>query len=457
MSSKKLDNQTILSYGILSLPIGVLGIPMGIYLAPFYAGELGLPLAVIGSMLMLSRVSDFITDPLIGMLSDRWRPSIGRRRVWLPIGTMIMMIGVSLLLRPSGEVDALYFLMAVSITYLGYTTLQLPYTAWGAELSPDYHVRTKVTASAKFFDTFGLVISTIIPAVILSQAGAKASDVMNGLSLFVLFALPICATITFFRVPEPPQHKASQAKIDSRQAFKLIARNKPFAIITIAFFIATVAEVFRQTITLFYANEIIGIENIGTVFIFYFATGLLMIPAWTRIASRFEKHRALAGALSLVFITNVGMYFLDFGQTTIFTIFFLIKGACFSALLILPLAMVADTVDIDAALTGERRQGMFFAIGTMVQKLAYAIGQGIPLILLGFIGFDATGSNGPEELYWLTVCYSIVPAATVGFAILAVLKYSLTAKRQEELKSYLDEKEINPAAELPAFLRASKA
>jgi GPH family glycoside/pentoside/hexuronide:cation symporter len=457
MSSKKLDNQTILSYGILSLPIGVLGIPMGIYLAPFYAGELGLPLAVIGSMLMLSRVSDFITDPLIGMLSDRWRPSIGRRRVWLPIGTTIMMIGVSLLLRPSGEVDALYFLMAVSITYLGYTTLQLPYTAWGAELSPDYHVRTKVTASAKFFDTFGLVISTIIPAVILSQTGAKASDVMNGLSLFVLFALPICATITFFRVPEPPQHKSSQAKIDSRQAFKLIARNKPFAIITIALFIATVAEVFRQTITLFYANEIIGIENIGTVFIFYFATGLLMIPAWTRIANRFEKHRTLAGALSLVFITNVGMYFLDFGQTTIFTIFFLIKGACFSALLILPLAMVADTVDIDAALTGERRQGMFFAIGTMVQKLAYAIGQGIPLILLGFIGFDATGSNGPEELYWLTVCYSIVPAATVGFAILAVLKYSLTAKRQEELKSYLDEKEINPAAELPAFLRASKA
>jgi len=370
---------------------------------------------------------------------------------------MIMMIGVSLLLRPSGEVNALYFLIAVSITYLGYTTLQLPYTAWGAELSPDYHVRTKVTASAKFFDTFGLVISTIIPAVILSQAGAKASDVMNGLSLFVLFALPICATITFFRVPEPTQHKAPQAKIDARQAFKLIARNKPFAIITITLFIATVAEVFRQTITLFYAKEIIGVENIGTVFIFYFATGLLMIPTWTHIANRFEKHRALAGALSLVFVTNVGMYFIDFGQTTIFTIFFLIKGACFSALLILPLAMVADTVDIDAALTGERRQGMFFAIGTMVQKLAYAIGQGIPLILLGFIGFDAAGSNGPEELYWLTVCYSILPAATVGFAILAILKYSLTAKRQEELKSYLDEREINPAAELPAFLRVSKA
>ncbi len=453
MNQEKIDNRTILSYGILSLPIGVLGIPMGIYLAPFYAGELGLPLAVIGSMLMLSRVSDFITDPLIGMLSDRWHPNIGRRRVWVPIGTTIMMIGVFLLLRPSGEVNALYFLAAVSITYLGYTTLQLPYTAWGAELSPNYHTRTKITASAKFFDTFGLVISTIIPAVILSQAGAKSSDVMNGLSLFVLIALPICAAITFFKVPEPEQRAAPVTKIDTRQAFKLIARNKPFAVITITLFIATVSEVFRQTVTLFFATEIVGVDNIGTVFVFYFSTALLTIPMWTRVAERFEKHWALAAALIVVFLTNIGMYFLDYGQTTLFTIFFLIKGACFSALMILPLAMVADTVDIDTALTGERRQGLFFAICTMIQKFSYAIGQGLPLILLGFIGFNAAGSNGPQELYWLQVCYSIVPATTVGLAIVVVLRYSLTAERQKEIKHYLEEKESNPAAKLPVFLQ----
>lgn len=427
---------------------------MGIYLAPFYGGELGLPLAVIGSMLMLSRVSDFITDPLIGTLSDRWQPGIGRRKVWLPIGTTIMMIGVFLLLRPVGEISALYFLMAVSITYLGYTTLQLPYTAWGAELSPNYNVRTKITASAKFFDTCGLVVSTVIPAIILSQAGAKSSDVMNGLSLFVLLALPVCALITYFNVPEPEQHKQPEVKIGIRETFKVIRSNKPFGLVTIALFIATVSEVFRQTVTVFFATEIVGVENIGTVYIFYFASGLLTIPLWTRIASRFDKHRSLAGALVVVLVTNIAMYFIEHGQTTVFTIFFLIKGSCFGALMILPLAMVADTVDIDTALTGERRQGLYFSVCTMLQKLAYAVGQGLPLTLLGFIGFNAAGGNGADELYWLQVCYSIVPACSVGFAILALIPYTLTAKRHGELKHYLEEKEKDDSIPLPAFLHS---
>jgi Na+/melibiose symporter-like transporter len=89
----------------------------------------------------------------------------------------------------------------------------------------------------------------------------------------------------------------------------------------------------------------------------------------------------------------------------------------------------------------------------MIQKFSYAIGQGLPLILLGFIGFNAAGSNGPQELYWLQVCYSIVPATTVGLAIVVVLRYSLTAERQKEIKNYLEEKESNPAAKLPVFLQ----
>ncbi|MEM8497978.1 MAG: MFS transporter [Pseudomonadota bacterium] len=453
MNTPMLSNRTIVCYGVLSLPIGVLGIPMGIYLAPFYGGELGLPLAVIGSMLMLSRLSDFVTDPLIGTLSDRWRPRVGRRKVWLPIGTIIMMVGVHLLLRPSGEVSAGYFLLAVSITYLGYTTLQLPYTAWGAELSPRYHERTRITASAKFFDTCGLVISTIIPALILAEVGAKSSDVMAGLSLFVLIALPLCAAITFFNVSEPRHYESAKHKVSPREAVLLIAHNKPFALVTLAVFIATVSEVFRQTTTIFFATEIIGVANIGTIYVYYFSTALLSIPVWTRVAKRVEKHWALAAALTIVLISNIGMYFLEHGQTAAFTALFIIKGACFSALLLLPLAMVADTVDIDTALTGERRQGLFFAVGTMLQKLAFALGQGLPLTFLGFVGFQAAGGNNPDALQWLIICYSVVPACLIGFAILALLPYSLTAARHKELQQYLEHGLHDPAVPVPEFLR----
>jgi len=455
LANAKLTQKTILSYGILSLPIGVIGVPMGIYLAPFYAGELGLSLAAIGSMLILSRLSDFVTDPLIGLLSDRWRPAIGRRKVWVPIGTLVMMTGVYLLFQPPDDVGIVYFLVAVSTTYLGYTTLQLPYNAWGAEMSPLYHQRTKITASAKFFDTSGLVISTMIPAYILSQPGATSGDIMDGLSLFFLIALPLCATITFINVKEPIYQSSPKAKISVPQAAKLLARNKPFALITAALFIATIAEVFRQTTTVFFATQIIGVENVGAVYVYYFVFALIMIPGWNLIAKKLEKHRALALAISVVLLTNLAMYLLDEGQTTAFIILFIIKGSCYGALALLPGAMIADTADIDTALTGERQQGLFFAINGMVQKLGFGIGQGLPLILLGWVGFDAAGSNGPEELYWLKFFYSIAPAVVAGFAIAALIPYSLTAARHRELQDYISEKQDNDETPLPAFLQST--
>jgi len=455
MSNRSLSQGTIFSYGLLALPVGMIGIPMGIYLAPFYAGELGLSLATIGTMLMLSRLSDFVTDPLIGLLSDRWRPAIGRRKVWIPIGTAVMMTGVYLLFRPPENVGTVYFLLAVSCTYFGYTTLLLPYHAWGAELSPHYHERTKITAYSKFFDTTGLVIATLIPAYILSRPGATSGDIMNGLSVFFLIALPVCAAITFFRVPEPEYKATSKTKISLPQAAKLLVRNKPFALVSACVFIATIAEVFRQTTTVFFAKEIIGVENIGMVYVAYFAVALMMIPAWNQAAKKLEKHLALGLALAIVVITNLCMIFLEEGQSTLFTLLFVIKGSCFGALALLPGAMIADTADVDTALTGEHQQGLIFAITGMIQKLGYAIGQGLPLVLLGWVGFDATGGNGPDQLYWLSFFYGIAPAVVASFAILALVPYTLTAARHKELQNYLADKTDNNEARLPAFLQGT--
>ncbi|MFN7272631.1 MAG: MFS transporter, partial [Gammaproteobacteria bacterium] len=68
----------ILAFGAVQLPLGMIGLPIAIYLAPLYSGQMQLSLQLIGITLILARLSDFITDPLVGVLSDRWRPKIGR-------------------------------------------------------------------------------------------------------------------------------------------------------------------------------------------------------------------------------------------------------------------------------------------------------------------------------------------------------------------------------------------
>ena len=118
---KPLRTISILAYGSLNLPVGTIGLPVAIYLAPLYAGQLNLSLGLIGAAFLLARLSDFITDPLVGVLSDRWRPRVGRRRIWLVLGTVVMMAGVFLLFRPQPGATIVYFLASVSLVYFGYT------------------------------------------------------------------------------------------------------------------------------------------------------------------------------------------------------------------------------------------------------------------------------------------------------------------------------------------------
>jgi hypothetical protein len=74
----------LLAYGCIALPLSTIGLPLSIYLAPFYSGELGLPLALLGTAMVLARLVDVIVDPAIGVISDRWRLARARRMDALP-------------------------------------------------------------------------------------------------------------------------------------------------------------------------------------------------------------------------------------------------------------------------------------------------------------------------------------------------------------------------------------
>ena len=437
MPEQNVSLKTILAYGSLSLPSGTIGLPIAIYLAPLYAGQLDLSLQMIGVAFLFARLLDFITDPLVGVLSDRWRPSIGRRRVWLLLGTVVMMSGVFLLFRPVDGINIYYFLGAVSLVYFGYTLLGIPYAAWGAELSTNYHTRTRITSSARFFDISGLIISTLIPAIVLARAGANSGDVMRELSTFILIALPTAATIVFFTVPEPDAPRV-KTPFSLRNSLGLLASNGPFSRIVLVLLIGTIGEVFRQTITLFFARDVVGVTNIGAVYFYYFVAALVMVPFWLWLAQRIEKHRALTLAFVIIAITNGLMFFVGQGQEFAFIALFVIKGACYGPVLMLPPAMIADTADIDTARTRDRQQGLFYALAAMIQKIGYALGASLPLIILGAIDFESKGETAPHALNVLTLCYSVIPAVLVLVAAWLTLRYSLTEARHREIRKMID-------------------
>ena len=109
--SEQLSKKIIYAHGSLGLPLAVIGYPLSIWIPAHYSGGLGLSLATVGTILMLARLTDVITDPVMGELSDRWRTRMGRRRPWLLIGPPVMMLGVYQLFMPGEGVGLGYFLL----------------------------------------------------------------------------------------------------------------------------------------------------------------------------------------------------------------------------------------------------------------------------------------------------------------------------------------------------------
>jgi Na+/melibiose symporter-like transporter len=430
-----LTRPAVWAFGLVALPLSTIGLPLTIYLAPFYAGEMGLSLAALGTAMMLARMVDIFVDPFIGASSDRLRTRFGRRKPFLVIGVIVLLLGMTQLFNPAQGVGLAYFLGWLAVMYAGFSLVQVPHRAWGAELSPHYHERTHISSVRQFFGTAGLIVSTLVPAIVLSQPGAKSSDVLHALSVMTLIVLPLVAALNLYATPEP---KASpvppRAPIDWKAAWRAMRRNGPLRCILLVLFIGFSAETFRQTLTVFYARDVIGVPNLGLIYVYYFVSAFVGVPFWRWFAKHTSKHQALAAGMAIAIATNLGLFGLGKGDVALFTAMFILKGFCFGALDLLPAAMLADAADVDTAISRKSRVGLLFALCGVVTNLGQAVGQGLSLNALAWVGYQAAGETGEAALGSLRVLYALVPSVVLAVAMFITLRYGLDARRHERLR-----------------------
>ncbi len=150
-------------YGLPGLPLAAVTLPVYVHIPTFYAVEVGLGLGAVGAILLFARLWDAVTDPLVGFLSDRTGGRFGQRKPWLLAGALLTALTGYLLLNPPAGASSAYLLIVTVLLYLGWTMAVLPYNAWGAELSDDYHHRTTVTAWREGCVVAGTLLAVTLP------------------------------------------------------------------------------------------------------------------------------------------------------------------------------------------------------------------------------------------------------------------------------------------------------
>jgi Na+/melibiose symporter-like transporter len=479
---QELSKKIIYAHGSLGLPLAVIGYPLAIWIPAHYSGGLGISLAAVGTILMLARLTDVVTDPLIGELSDRWRTRIGRRRPWLFMGAPLMMLGVYKLFIPDDGVGLAYFLIWLSIFFLGSTMIALPHRAWGAELSPDYHQRSRVTAAREIYVLVGLMVAASVPMIIEIRAdggagvgevftilwndaiGAFSGDfrdkqvtdratltgpVLAGLAWAIILVLPLCTAVVLLLVKEPVA-VPNEKRPTFREGLKLVLKNGPMLRVLLIALLVHFGESFRNAVSLFFIRDIVGVPTIGAAYFFYFIAGLAAIPFWLWLGRKIGKHRAFMCTLITVAIVSGANLLLDYGDYAPFFLLFVVKGFCFGGLQFLPIAMLADVVDVDAARSGGRRAGTYFAFLGFTEKIAIAFGTGLSLNIVGLLGFDPAGGVSASTdigVLSLRLVYCLGPIVFYGLAMKLIWSYPLTPARHARLRSRLERRAARLGAE----------
>lgn len=420
------------SYGLIGLPLAVATLPLYIHIPNFYVVDLGLGLAAVGIVMFAMRLWDVFTDPLIGILSDKTSPRLGRRRLWVAMGIPVAMAGAWAIFSPPQNAGIPYLLFAGMMLHLGWTMVMLPYQAWGAELSADYHTRSRIAAAREVFVIIGTVVAGGLIAAAASQDAR--TDALRLVGLILVVGLPIAGLPLLLRVPDRPP-PVQRTRMHWRQGLKVIAANAPFRRLLLSWVLNGTANGLPATLFLLFVGEIISAPDQSEYFLLaYFSMSVAGMPLWLWLARRHGKHRVWCGAM----IWGCGWFalapFLGPGDTVLYGALCLGTGLALGADLALPASMQADVVDVDTAEAGQSRAGIYFALWGMATKLSLALAVGIAFPLLDVAGFDP--DTGGETGTWvLVMLYGVVPIVFKLAAIAVMWRFPLTASAQAALRN----------------------
>lgn len=441
-SGAAIPRRTLAFYSLPSLSYSVAALPLALFVPAFYADDLGLPLAQVGLAIAASRVLDVATDPLMGQLSDRLRTRFGRRKPWIALGTPILLLALWQLFVPGGksDVSVLGLLGWTALLFVGFTLVDLPMKAWGAELSRDYTERSRVSAWREAFG-FGGQILLLLLLLILAIRGFEAADLqLRWIAIAIVATLPVFVGLALAFVPEPAAAAREEAALGARAALRLLVSNPAFARMIGAVLLFVSGVVVQGTLHRLVLTHVFARADLFPVMILAEnALTLAAVPLWLRLSNRIQKHRAIAIAALWIALFSLVLPFFPRDSAPAFSAWMALRGSSFASILFLSNSIAADVVDFDEVASGQRRTGLYFGVFGLVSKGAIALGVVLATALPSAIGFDpGLAAPGESALGGLLAVYGFLPGALMAAGAAFLWRFPLTREVQEGLRVELD-------------------
>jgi GPH family glycoside/pentoside/hexuronide:cation symporter len=384
------------SYGAPGFPLAFVALPLYVVLPDHYAREFGVPLALLGAVLLGARLFDAVVDPLIGRWADKLLDR-SAAAAWgaMAVAAIVLALGFRGLFFPAvphtTQALLIWCSALLAVTYLSYSVITVIHQAWGARLGGDEAQRARVVAWREGLALCGVLVASVLPSV----AGLGVTT--------LVFAFALAAGV--FMLRQAPQPLASlHAPTPSLQ---LPLHTSAFRRLLAIYLLNGIASAVPATLVLFFIRDRLQSPSYEPLFLAsYFAAAALSIPLWVRVVASFGLARAWLAGMLLAIAVFAWAALLGAGDVAAYTLVCVLSGIALGADLSLPAALLAGV--IQAAGHGGRLEGAYFGWWNFATKLNLALAAGVALPVLQAFGY-APGSQSPQALSALTAAYCVLP------------------------------------------------
>lgn len=425
---------------------------LGLYVMKFSTDVLLIAPGVMGLIFGLSRLWDAVSDPLVGYLSDRTKLRFGRRRSWILGSTVPIILAFLMVFAPPSGLTgtALTLWMAVGIVgyYSAMTIFFVPHLSLGAELTTDYHERSRLFGVRHAAYTFGSILS-LASMYILISAEAQGSEVVRSTALdLALVAGGVMTVLILISLPalQEPNHFQTPMQAKPYAAFKDVWNNHHARLLIGVTFVEHLGSAAIGVLTLYVAQYVVGAASLAPFMVLaYMVPSSISVPLWIPLSRRFGKRRLWIVSLLLSGVAFGGMFALPFLATVearLWVIFVLAALAGFAAGAggtISP-SIQGDVIDYDELQSGERKEGSYFAAWNFVYKCALGAMLMLTGVALSMAGFVPNVEQSMTVQLTMVGLYGLLPLTCYLLAALMFRRFTLNEEECADIRRQLDER-----------------
>ncbi len=389
-----------LSYGMGDCAANVYVAMASTFLTAYYTDTVGLAAMAVGTMMLVARIFDGVTDLIMGAIVDKTSSKYGKARPWVIWTAPFMLIGLILLFSvPSGVSDSgklVYaYISYIFMNCIVYTANNLPYNALLSRMTLNVQDRA-TTASMRFVMTqVTTLIVNAVTATLVSSLGWFWLSVIYGIVEVIM--LVICFTGCKEHLDEDTSGTVKVENVPLSTALPALLKNKYFFLQALLFLFLYVNTVCVGATTYYFCNIVLG--NIGVITLTSMAQTIPAIIANfinPALVQRYGKRKVMiAGSILMI----IGSIVVGAAGSNIPAVLFgiIIKGFGMGPIMSGVFAMTADVVDYGEWKTGVRSEGLVNSCTSFGMKVGIGLGSAVCTWILAFGGYDGAAAVQTES------------------------------------------------------------